>query len=323
MSLAPYVRIVAQGKGRARSLTQDEATAAMSLIVSGEAAPEAIGALLMVLRLRGETDAEIAGFTAAFRAAAQASLPPADLDWPCYAAGRTRGAPLFLLAAKLVANAGYRVSMHGWNSHQEGAADLRTALSGLELEGGGLHYAPLETLMPAALSLLRLRDTFGLRSCINTVLRMWNPSGARACVQGVFHPSYRGLQSRAARLLGDHTLTVIKGGGGEFECHPAKDIAIFGLRAGEELDAVAPALIADTRKLHDPDYPVDMKQLWSGSGSVTDAFAVATVVQTTALALWTLGAAPDLAGAVRMADTLWHARHTPHMPSPEGHGQRA
>ena len=71
MSLAPYVRIVAQGKGRARSLTLDEAEAAMSLILSKDAAPEALGALLMVLRLRGETDQEIAGFTLALRRSAR------------------------------------------------------------------------------------------------------------------------------------------------------------------------------------------------------------------------------------------------------------
>ncbi len=269
----------------------------------------------MVLRLRGETDAEIAGIYGGISCGGAGELAaPPIWTGPVMRRGGHAVRRCFCSRQNWWPMPDIACRCTGWNSHQEGAADLRTALSGLELEGGGLHYAPLETLMPAALSLLRLRDTFGLRSCINTVLRMWNPSGARACVQGVFHPSYRGLQSRAARLLGDHTLTVIKGGGGEFECHPAKDIAIFGLRAGEELDAVAPALIADTRKLHDPDYPVDMKHLWSGS--VTDAFAVATVVQTTALALWTLGAAPDLAGAVRMADTLWHARHTPHMPSP-------
>jgi anthranilate phosphoribosyltransferase len=118
MSLAPFVQIVARGKGRARPMTLAEAQEAMTLILQGDAAPEAVGALLMVMRLRGETPAEIAGFTAALRAHVDGKLPKADLDWPSYAAGRSRGAPLFLLAARLVGQAGYRVSMHGWNSHQ-------------------------------------------------------------------------------------------------------------------------------------------------------------------------------------------------------------
>jgi anthranilate phosphoribosyltransferase len=306
MTLAPFVRIVAQGKGRARALTQDEAAQAMTLILSGRAAPEAVGALLMVLRLRGETDAEIAGFTAALRKASSQQTP-VDLDWPCYAAGRTRGAPLFVLAAKLVTQAGYSVALHGWNSHQSTAADLRGVLHALKLEGDGLSYLPLESLNPAAFDLLKLRDTFGLRSCINTVLRMWNPMGAGASVQGVFHPSYRGLQSRAAALLGDRNLTVIKGGGGEFERHPGKETAIFGLRHGVELNELVPADLTSTRRLHEPDQPVDVIALWQGGQD--DPFATATVIGTAALALWTIGAADSMPAATAMAADLWQCRH--------------
>ena len=308
MTLATYVRIVAQGKGRARSLTCDEADAAMSLILSGDAVPEAVGALLMVLRLRGDTDEEIARFTRSLRRSVNATLQPSDLDWPCYAAGRTRGAPLFLLAAKLVANAGYVVSMHGWNSHQSTAADLRQAMGVTGIIGGGLHYASLDTLSPAAFDLLNLRDTFGLRSCINTVLRMWNPSSAAASVQGVFHPSYRGLQSRAAALLGDQNLTVIKGGGGEFERNPSKDAALFGLRQGVDLNASAPAILDDARRLHDPDDLIDLGSLWAGE--IDNAFGASTVIGTAALALWTLGDGPTVASCEAKATSLWENRHS-------------
>ena len=130
-------------------------------------------------------------------------------DWiPEIAKG---GKPLYLdiadaLAAKLVSQAGYRVALHGWNSHQGSNADLHAALQELSLLGNGLSYSALEQLNPTAYRLLRLRDTFGLRGCINTVLRMWNPMRAQASVQGVFHPTYRGLQSRAAALLGDQRM---------------------------------------------------------------------------------------------------------------------
>jgi anthranilate phosphoribosyltransferase len=308
MSLAPYVRIVAQGKGRARSLTLDEAEAAMSLILSEDVAPEALGALLMVLRLRGETDEEIAGFTSALRRSVDAKPQPAHLDWPCYAAGRTRGAPLFLLAAKLVANAGYSVSMHGWNSHQNTAADLQQAMQTTGVIGGGLHFTPLYTLSSAAFDLLNLRDTFGLRSCINTVLRMWNPSVAAASVQGVFHPSYRGLQSRAASLLGDKNLTVIKGGGGEFERNPYKDAALFGLRDGMELNASAPTILNDARRLHDPEHMIDLPALWSGE--ITNPFAEATIIGTAALALWTVGDGQTVTRCEAKAKSLWDSRHS-------------
>ena len=45
-------------------------------MLSGRAAPEAIGALLMLLRMKGETADEIAGLARA----AQAAMPAVDLD---------------------------------------------------------------------------------------------------------------------------------------------------------------------------------------------------------------------------------------------------
>ena len=304
MSLAPFVQIVARGKGRARAMTLAEAQEAMTLILQGDAAPEAVGALLMVMRLRGETPAEIAGFTAALRANVNGALPQADLDWPCYAAGRSRGAPLFLLAARLVGHAGYRVSMHGWNSHQSSRASVRDAI---DLAGPQVTYAALETLSPTAFALLNLRDTFGLRSCFNTVLRMWNPSQAPATVQGVFHPSYRSLQAQAAQMLGQRDLSIIKGGGGEFERHPAKDTRIFGLRDGVHIQDAAAPLVNGTRRLHEADDAIDLYGLWHGRAH--DPFAVATITGTASLALWTLKATPTLAQADHIARALWARRH--------------
>jgi len=304
MSLAPFVRIVARGKGRARSMTMAEAQEAMTLVLGGDAAPEAVGALLMVMRLRGETPEEIAGFTAALRAHVTGKLPKADLDWPSYAAGRSRGAPLFLLAARLVGQAGYRISMHGWNSHQSATASVREAIN---LAGPHVTYTPLEALSPAAFGLLNLRDTLGLRSCFNTVLRMWNPSGAGATVQGVFHPSYRSLQAQAAQMLGQQELSIIKGGGGEFERHPSKGIVVFGLRDGAHIQQTAAPLLDDTRRLHEAGDIIDLQALWHGRAD--DPFAVATVTGTAALALWTLKAAPTFTQADEMACTLWDMRH--------------
>ncbi|MFK7868367.1 MAG: glycosyl transferase family protein [Roseobacter sp.] len=304
MSLAPFVRVVAQGKGRARALSLNEAQQAMTLILSGDAAPEAVGALLMVLRLRGETAEEIAGFTAALRAHVATTVPKADIDWPSYAAGRTRGAPLFLLSAELVAQAGYSVCMHGINTHQRAAAQMRSLIPQV---APNIDYRPLESLSPKALDLLQLRDTFGLRSCINTVLRMWNPSGANLSVQGVFHGVYRGIQSDATALLGPQDQIVIKGGGGEFERHPAKDISLYGWRNGQPISARAQAMRDETRRLHEPDETLDLEALWRGD--IRNDFARDAVIGTAALALWAVGHCPTLDETERFAATLWHKRY--------------
>lgn len=309
--LAPFVATLGRGPGRSRSLRRDEAAEAMACMLSGEAAPEAIGALLMLLRMKGETADEIAGFAGAAQAAC-GGLPAADLDWPSYAAGRTRGLPWFVLSARLVAQAGHRVVLHGWNGSEASmrahldAAGVPVAATGRAAEAAlarhGIVYLPLEQVHPALFDLLALRPVFGLRSCINTVARMLNPARAGASVQGVFHPSYRLLQADAAGQLGWRSLSVIKGGGGEFERHPGKRIAAFGLRDGHAWEADMPELIKDTRRLAEVDAGVDLAGLWSGAQS--DAFAEAVVIGTAALALDALGASD----AQIRAEALWRAR---------------
>ncbi len=294
MTLSDHVRTLGRGPGRSRSLTRPEAEDAMRLMLSGDAAPEAVGALLMLLRMKGEVADEIAGFAAAAQAA-MPPLAPVDLDWPCYAAGRTRGAPLFLLSARAVARAGHRVLIHGWNGG-DGAVRVGLARAGIAmaddprhaarlLDRDGIAYLPLETAHPALFALLRLRGVLGLRSCVNTVCRMLNPGRARASVQGVFHPSYRLLQADAAQRLGWDRLTVIKGGGGEFERNPAKMVAAFGLRDGAAWQAdLAPVWDGASDPRPGPDLPAHLSPL-----------ETAMIDATTALALDTLGVAATVA----------------------------
>jgi anthranilate phosphoribosyltransferase len=136
---------------------------------------------------------------------------------------------------------------------------------------------------------------------------MWNPSGARATVQGVFHPSYRSLQAQATALLGQKDLSIIKGGGGEFERHPSKEAVVFGLRDGALIQETAAHILQDTRKLHEAGETINLSDLWHGR--VRDPFAIATITGTAALSLWTLRAAPTPDEAHQLARGLWASRH--------------
>ncbi|QPM91344.1 glycosyl transferase family protein [Pseudooceanicola algae] len=319
MTIAPYVRHLGRGPGRSRSLTQDEAFDAMRLMLAGEAAPESIGALLMLMRMKGEIPEEIAGFAASARATLP-QIPAPALDWPSYAAGRTRGLPFFLLSARLVAQGGYPVLLHGWNSaaHMNEIASIRgclphagiTAATSVEhagelLDRHRIAYLPLESFQPGLLHLLRLREKFNLRSCVNTVLRVLNPARAPASVQGVFHPPYLELQADAGLLLGQENLTVIKGGGGEFERNPAKGVSLFGLRAGAPFTGTLPAILDEHGKLNQGwEDQTLLAQLWRGDWQ--DPFAEAVVTGTAELALATLGDATPGDTARR----LWTERDT-------------
>src|SRR5476651_2631771 len=60
------------------SLSREEAANAFERMMSGEATPSQMGALLMALRVRGETVDEITGAVTAMRAKMQRVTAPAD-----------------------------------------------------------------------------------------------------------------------------------------------------------------------------------------------------------------------------------------------------
>ena len=192
---AQYVATLGRGPGRSRALTLEEARDAMGLLLEGAADPMQVGAFLMLLRYRGEDPAEMSGLVLG----AQARLGLAGgglggdmgvaLDWPSYGAGRTRGAPWFLLSALALGQAGVPVLMHGTNEFSGGmtvpeglaALGLAPAESVAAVAAGlarlGFAYVPVEALCGAFAALLGLRRLFGLRSPMNTVARLLNPAG--------------------------------------------------------------------------------------------------------------------------------------------------
>ncbi len=312
---AAYVRTLGRGPGRSRALTREEAHDALSMVLHGEADPHQVGAFLMLLRYRGEDAAEMAGLVDAARAHMGAGLPagaaPVDLDWPSYGAGRTRGAPWFLLAALALARAGRRVLMHGSNEFSRAmsvpqgleALGLRPAMdradAAAQLERTGFAYLPLQTLSPALDALLGLRRVLGLRSPLNTAARMLDPFDARAGVDGVFHPAYIALHLATAERLGRQRLVVVKGGGGEAERTPAKAVAAHWFdRANGNGEAVLAPLPPSAET------SAGLAQVWHGDDGGPGA---ATAVATIALGLIALGEALDDADA--NAADVWRRRH--------------
>lgn len=320
-ALSPYVRTLARGPGRSRNLTEQEAFEAMSLILQGEAPPEAIGAMLMLMRFRGENADEMQGFIRATHAALPGWMKQGevDLDWPSYAAGRTRGLPFFLLSALLLAENGIRTFMHGFNSHHmsrlsstEAALDalgITPALTEKQvrasLEQHNFAYMPLAALCPAHYELINLRDVLGLRSPVNTLLRGLNPMNASAAIIGVFHPPYVPLQVETAAKLDNGAAIIFKGGGGEAERMPLKPLKIAVARSGEISETTAPALLDKAGHDTKPDEPepARLRALWHGE--ISDEKAEATIIGTAAAALYSLERAETIEQADELASSMW------------------
>jgi anthranilate phosphoribosyltransferase len=316
---AGFVATLGRGPGRSRALTRAEAREAMGLVLAGQADPHQVGAFLMLLRYRGEDPEEIAGLVEAAREAA--ALPEegfsADLDWPSYGSGRTRGAPWFLLAALALARAGVRVLMHGSNSFS-GGIPVEQALPALGLVAASgvadaraklaaehFAYLPLRAFAPGLDALLELRKLFGLRSPVNTVARLLDPARAGAGVDGVFHPPYIAVHLGVAELLSRQRLLVVKGAGGEAERTPAKPSTAYLWDGTARREFLLPAV-----ELPPVDPALETLDAFSAvwRGDAAPARALATIRATLALALLAIGRADDAARAEAEAETIWRAR---------------
>ena len=327
-AFSKFVRILGRRKTLTRSLTEAEAEEAMSMILGGDALPEQIGAFLMLLRVKEESPEEIAGFVRAARArlTPPAATPRVDVDWSSYA-GKKRQLPWFLLAALRLSGAGWRVMMHGGEGHTEGRLYTSAALralglspdetlgaAALRLQRENFAYVKIDRLSPELDDMLGLKPILGLRSCVNSFARMLNPFGAPVMLQGVFHPAYMHLHRDAGRLLGQNTLAVFRGEGGEIERRPSKPCEVYSLHDGVYAETRWPARLDDPRQ--EPDEAMDPTRLaavWRGE--ILNSYADAAVAGTMAIALHALGAANDVASAEAMADELWRTRDRTRLPA--------
>jgi anthranilate phosphoribosyltransferase len=318
---ARFIKILGRGKTLARSLTIEEAEQAMAMILAGETLPEQIGAFLMLLRVKEEQPAEIAGFARAARATMlkPARAPTVDLDWSSYA-GKGRQLPWFILSALILARNGWRVFMHGAEAHTEGRIYTGVALRALglplsasldeaveSLGARNFAYLPIDALSPKIADMLELRPVLGLRSPVNSFARMLNPFAAPCMLQGVFHPSYVALHRDAGLVLDQPRLAVFRGEGGEIERRPNKPCQVLSAIDGQCEDDLWPPIVLEPRQT--PDESLDLARLgalWRGEAD--EEYGEAAVVGTLAIALKALGAAADIAAAEARARSLWVGR---------------
>ncbi len=318
---ASFVATLGRGPGRSRALTREEAAEAFGMVLRGQADPHQVGAFLMLLRFRGEDAGEITGLVEAARA--QAALPQpslnVDLDWPSYGAGRTRGAPWFLLSALALARAGTTVLMHGSNDFSAGI-DVSTGLRALGMRPAGdiaeaqlqlrrnrFAYIPLRAMAPAMDDMLDMRRLFGLRSPVNSAARLLNPADAPFGVDGVFHPPYIDVHLGVAERMGRRRLLVLKGGGGEAERVPLKPatVSIWDQSDGRE-ELALPAVEGLSPHPAAEDSPALLADVWFGRAE--PATPLATIHATIALGLMAMNHAENPVAAINDARVIWADR---------------
>ncbi len=315
-----YIRIIGRGQRAGRTLTEEEAFAAMGMLIRKDCTPEQRGAFLMLLRVREETPEEIAGFVRAFRQHNLAGLDSLgiDLDMGCYA-GKRRHLPWFILAALCLAQTGRKVFMHGTQEPESQRLYLDHVLpelgmpvaSNLEqakqaLKSWNICYMPLSQVNPALEEVIQLRALFGLRSCANTLARMLNPSKAEHSLQGVFHKEVDNKHQHAAALLDEANALCFRGEGGELEINPERPATLCISRHGQLSTVEVPALLTTWQtksKILDAGQLVDF---WTGDDD--SLYAQQAVVGTLAIML-VLTDKCEWLQAYEQAQRLWQQRN--------------
>ncbi|WP_333003953.1 glycosyl transferase family protein [Vibrio coralliilyticus] len=228
------IRTVGRGERGRKPLTFDQAFLVMDDYLDGRCDDDQMAMLLMLIRVQNETRQEIAGFVKAF----QSRVPNigADIDWPCYAGKRkAAGRPWHLLAAKILADSGRKVLLHGYHDRPAGREHAEDYLSVLGvkkvesaehaknvLQESNIAYLPLKHFAPQAETMIGWKNRYGLRTPINTVVRALNPGGAKIGIRGSFHPGFQQLHAEVESEIGltRHAVVSFKGQSGESEYNP-------------------------------------------------------------------------------------------------------
>ena len=228
-----------------RSLRQNEAALVMEQIMTGEATPAQIGALLTVLHLKGETDAEIAGMAEVMREkAVQVHHAMPVLDTCGTGGDATNTFNISTAAAFIAAGAGATVAKHGNRamSSKCGSADVLEGLGvaiELDAEGvarcldrAGIGFMFAQKFHPAMRFAGPVRREIGIRTVFNILGPLANPARAEYQVVGVAAaPLADKLANALARMDSRHAL-VVHGSDGMDELSLSGPSTIWEVKTG-------------------------------------------------------------------------------------------
>jgi len=242
---APLQRAV-RALANHESLSEDLAAAVFAAVMRGEASPVQVSALLVGLRVKGETPDEVAGVARALRdAMVRVAADPAHLVDTCGTGGGTVSTfNISTAAAFVVAAAGGRVAKHGNRSFTSkcGSADVLEALGvNIVLDAGAaarvLDQARITFLFapnyhPAMKHVGPVRRELGVPSVMNLVGPLANPAGVERQVVGVADRDRGPLLAGALLRLGAAHAMVVHGRAGLDEISPGGITDVWEVRDG-------------------------------------------------------------------------------------------
>jgi len=209
------------------TLSREEAASAFDSMMSGEATPSQMGALVMALRVRGETVDEITGAVSVMRAKMLRVDAPANaIDIVGTGGDGSGSVNVSTCASFIVAGAGIPVAKHGNRalSSRSGAADVLAAL-GVKIDlrpdqvgrcikeaGIGFMFAPAHH--PAMKNVGPTRVELATRTIFNLLGPLSNPADVKRQMVGVFSRQWVEPLAQVLKNLGSEAAWVVHGSDG-------------------------------------------------------------------------------------------------------------
>jgi len=240
-TVARYIREIGRGKNAAGDLSREDARSLFTAMLGGVVAELQLGAILIALRVKGESLDELAGFAAACEASYN-HLPVLDggsipVVIPSYNGARQLP-NLVPLLALLLAREGIPVFIHGV-TRDPGRVTTREVLDAMGVEPSmsanealarlatrRFAFMPIEVLAPEIAGMLALRAVLGVRNSAHTLAKMLQPfAGPAVRIVSVTHPDYL-VRMREYFTMHDTAALLLRGAEGEAVAHPRREPAI-------------------------------------------------------------------------------------------------
>ncbi len=303
-------------------LSGDEMKAVMHQVMGGEATEAQIGALLMGLRMKGESIEEITAAVEVMRELATPVSVSADHLVDIVGTGGD-GANLFNVSTAssfVAAAAGAHVAKHGNRgvSSSSGASDLLSEL-GLPLDlapeqigrcieevGMGFMFAPVHhSAMKHAVG---PRKELAMRTIFNMLGPMTNPAGVKRQLIGVFSAALAPQMAETLKRLGSEHILVVHGDDGMDEISITGATRVVELKDGEinaysiePEDFDIPSQDLDGLIVEGPAQSADLIRAAFSGGAEKAAQLIAL---NAGAAIYVSGIANNMAEGVAMADDV-------------------
>ncbi len=245
MTLAPFkdfIQQVVDGK----DLSREEAQRAFQIVMKGGATPAQMGALLVALRIKGETVDELTGAALTMRQKALQFMAPENAIDTCGTGGDSTGTYNISTATAIVTAAcGVPVVKHGNRSvsSKSGSADVMAKLdvnltASHEIMQQALDECNLCFLMApsyhkATRHVAPIRQELGLRTLFNLLGPLSNPASVKRQLMGVYDIRLIEPLANVLRELGATDVWVVHGHGGLDEISLTGETHIVELKNGK------------------------------------------------------------------------------------------